>query len=507
MNSMSASASKKLAVNLLDIQIDSVGIFSCTLQTILDGVPRIISGIMKEAEIVVDSSKTDQVIFRIIRANYNFLIVVMLSSNRTPLFSSNIKHFDVQLVYDKWGLALKELMKLRLHLLESFSGFHHDELVQIRKLNPLLTYYSAYFQSLQISLKEINLVIREHLLLEKMNLVYALISLGLRPENCFFIAKEDMTLYSIKVADTLKKLGVNVIRNGHVNSICDDIASHFSGKRVVVVDDGGDLIISLSNIAEKEGMKLFCAETTSKGIKIVQTYSKVNVVDLANSSIKVEQSKNIAVSAVIRLRDILCHENLANRNCNVIGYGKIGQYMASLLREMGIKVSVTEVSEERRDVARSHGFDVFPSLKDALIAKKYTMIVGCSGVKSFAVGEIPLLGNQTYFATISSQDFKLLIEFLQENSSSVNNERVGDVYKYANKTFTMLAHGHAVNLHLSEGVSEPEYDDFTALMYIATIQLAILSSQMEFIGEAQIDVEALCHSIREIQELIYKEEY
>jgi hypothetical protein len=47
---------------------------------------------------------------------------------------------------------------------------------------------------------------------------------------------------------------------------------------------------------------------------------------------------------------------------------------------------------------------------------------------------------------------------------------IGTRYRFGGRTATVLADGHAVNLHYAEGVNEPDYDPFTTLIGVAVVE-------------------------------------
>lgn len=492
------------------IQVEKVGCFTGSVEEVHEFIKELIRTEDRSAKISIDNSRDRLVNCNIVGSEACFTIKFFQTPNNLPNFftSSSECHYDVLLIYSDNQVKPFYVNNLKNQLVKALNVFNKKEIKQINALNPLLAHLTKQYLLDNICLEEVVIVIREHLLLEKLNLVLSLFKLGLKPSNCFFVAKDDKTLFVNRVASYLTEQGVRVIKSQKITEdIIEEISQRYTKKKIIVLDDGGDMISSLARIAEEFKMQLFPIETTSKGISLIQSkFPQLRVIDLANSSIKVNQSRNIAISSVIRIRDILRHKKLSDEYCHVIGYGKIGRWMASLLREIGLKVTISEVSEKLRNKAKEEGFSVFSSAKDAFANQKHKLIVGCSGARTISEREVLYLGNESYFVTVSSQDFKGLIEYLNKNAKFDSLEGIGDLYQISGKKIFMIAHGHAVNLHLSEGVSEPEYDDFTSLMFKTVIEVGRSVSSNSPIDVALFDVEDQCKLIQSIQKELSEEE-
>ena len=90
--------------------------------------------------------------------------------------------------------------------------------------------------------------------------------------------------------------------------------------------------------------------------------------------------------------------------------------------------------------------------------------------------------------SVSSQDLQPAMGWLRTHASAERLAGVGTMYRTAGRSWTVVADGHAVNLFLSEGVSELEYDPLTALLLAAVIAGAERPT-------AEVDVGALCGEV------------
>jgi S-adenosylhomocysteine hydrolase len=378
--------------------------------------------------------------------------------------------------------------------LQRFSGSERE---RIRRLNPLVWDVAGSWP--KRSLSHVTLVVRDHLLLEKLNLMYALLELGLDPRRCMFLGKEDDSLFASHVVSELRALGVHTLRPTTADDLADTCRRFIelaADGPAIVLDDGGAFIKEFATLSGIEGRPFAFVETTTKGMLNLRTLPFVRFVnDLASCSIKSDLSQQIGVSCVVRLRQILCHEKMTAERCLIMGYGKIGRHVATVLRAIGVMVSVCDVDPAARLAAADAGFPAFSSASEALSTGTHRFIFGCSGAQSVAVSDLNLLPSNAILAGASSQDLMRVTRHLQEVASSTRVDGYGDVYLHKGKRIDVIGHGHAVNLYLAEGVSEPEYDPFTALMLSTILELAealAVSKQ-----PVRLSVEALCTAVRD----------
>lgn len=485
------------------IKVEKIGYFRGSYDEAYKLLNKVVLDKDLSSTIYINRTQKQSINYVVKGKGFVFAIKLFQINNALPTFfmSSEESHYDVLFLYDDTQVNFNITNEIKTCLINVFEMFNAKEIEQINNLNPLLSNLAEQYLLDNICLEDVVIVIREHLLLEKLNLVRALLKLGVKAHNCIFVAKDDKTLYVDRVSAYLSAKGIKVIKSQQITEpIIAEISRRYFEKKVIVLDDGGDMIVALNEIAALSRMELFPIETTSKGSLLIQTKcSDLHFIDLANSSIKINQSKNIAISSVIRMRDILRHKKLSNEYCHVIGYGKIGRWIALLLREIGVKVTISEIAPKLRNMATLDGFDVFSSVKDGLAFREHKFVVGCSGSQAVSEQEIKYFPDEMYLVTVSSQDFKGLIQYLRKNAEIDVLEGIGDLYQISKKKIFMIAHGHAINLHLSEGVSEPEYDDFTSLMFKTVIEIGKGIMANKVVDLATFDVESQCESIQLIQ--------
>jgi S-adenosylhomocysteine hydrolase len=261
---------------------------------------------------------------------------------------------------------------------------------------------------------------------------------------------------------------------------------------LVVLDDGGDLGIE---IARLRPVRAELIESTSKGVaRLLAADPDQRFLDVAGSTVKLQLSRTIAVSCVVRFREILRHERLAGERCHVVGYGRLGRHVAALLGQTGMNVTVSEILPEAREDAHNDGFPVFSSARDALRSAPHRYLFGCSGARAVGAEEVELLAGDAVLASLSSQDLRPALDWLRGHAQRRPSRGAGERYVLpGGRARTVLAYGDAINLFRAEGVSELDFDAFTALQLAAVVECAR-------VGVARVDVGALCDEVAALQE-------
>lgn len=488
----------KSEINLIDFKIDYIGEIYSHNQTLIFQIKNLINSLdlvndtvlqIGSKEIIVKINKDNEILF--IKFSHEY------SAKPMPL-SAGLKLWRV--IYAIYP-SLNQVISHRLtDIIDCFKKicieFSLDEIQKINLLNPKVNYIKSFFDQSNIDISDNYFIIREHLLLEKFNLLDALISLGMKPSNCWIITKEDKTTYFNKIYKTLEQKGFNIRTLEHrckIDLYIQEIVKEIDMNKTIILDDGGELINAIYKI-DNSYKNVKAIETTTKGIRLLETTPYIeSVIDLANSSIKKDLSKEIAISCVVNLRNILQHKKMMGEYCHIIGFGKLGEHVALLLRSFGLNITVFDKSEETRTRAEASGFSVYPSTEKALLENEHKFVFCCTGSPSISVSNLSLLGEKSFLIALSSQDLKEVKIHLENVGEKTILEGIGDHFFIEQNEITLIAHGHAVNLYYSEGVSEPEYDDFTALML-----LSVLKAANDTGGYLPSDIEKWCKLIKSI---------
>lgn len=335
--------------------------------------------------------------------------------------------------------------------------------------------------------KPSTVIIREHPLLEKLNFVARLIEDGYQAHNIFFLPKDDRTKNRDLVLATLRSIGVRTLR------LIEDVSPIVvTAEELIVVDDGGTLILHCSQLSGRPE-RAFFIETTTRGIaRINALESRPVTLNLANCSTKLAASRSIAASCLFQIRHHLRHEAMAGQKCILVGFGNIGSSLASLLRDLGSIVHVVELDHDKRDEARHEGFLCYERLVDAVDQTGSKLIVGCSGAPSVSVDDFPASGT-FILSSVSSGDLSKLLASASQAGFSKHVYEEGLILSRGQLRLRILGEGHSINLFRAEGVPEPEFDSFLAVIHAAVLHCSLAGTHPD--DAARIDIEAFCRQI------------
>lgn len=453
----------------ISLEIQSYNMFICSLEDIKEGIMLSISIRDQESKIWISCKKNNQ------------------NEYIHPL-SAGLDTYNFMLAAQSTEIIKVFIEEIILKYINNFSA---EMLMRIRELNPLLNLLKQVYKNSGTNLSNTILIFRDHLLIEKINIITSLIELGLEPNYCWIVPKEDKNLYNKEVYNEYLRLECKIFEpnDKNHNKILYAVRSLIENKKIIVVDDGGDLIAQILDQNLHLINNFTFIETTTKGMTVLERFKDIFIINLAHCIIKNNLSLNIAASCVIRFRDILRHESLIGENCLVVGYGKLGTHIATLLRALGVNVSIIEKNSYRRLFAKNEGYNCYTNIIEAVSKKKFKFIFGCSGTLSIPKEVLYFLPTNSILASCSSQDLKLVIRALEANAKKVIFEGIGDIYYLPDssnpsfsKKITIIAHGNAVNLYYYEGVSEREYDYFTSLIFAQIVESEKGNNNIELVS-------------------------
>lgn len=344
------------------------------------------------------------------------------------------------------------------------------EMSAVRALNPITSRVAEQAVQSNRSLARTRLIVRDHLLLEKLNLFWALRVAGLRPENCWIVPKDDNTRYRARVASQLEAEGYTLVKSHELKRLEMELLTD-GVPATVIVDDGGDLILRIMKGWPKTLTRPACIETTTKGMRLLREAGlDQEVADLATCELKSSLSLPIAASCVQRFRELLVHRPQLGLRCHVVGYGKLGTPISALLRAFGFQVSVSDTAPSARMRATQDGFTAYEHAGAALRGLPHDYLFACSGTPSVTLSDVLAMRSPAVLCSASSQDLRLVAQSLRTRNAQRAITRSGQWYRYDSTDILVMGEGHAINLFYAEGVPEPDYDPFTALIAAAIIE-------------------------------------
>lgn len=339
----------------------------------------------------------------------------------------------------------------------------------VSRLNPgLARIHSTAFTP------ETVLLIREHPLVEKLNLVDAFVRGGVSPDRILFASKPDSTAYRRRVLAELSERGCRVAGEHWRSDLLRFMRAHDQAREVVAIDDGGELIVEHHSMTPGVQRARYI-ETNARGMQRLHAAGLAEgVTNLSDSPAKTGVNQAIALSGVHAFKSAVQHRRQSGEGVNVVGFGRIGCHVARALRMNGFSVTVAEVSPSRREAALTDGFEAFATVGEALLSRPHRYIFGCSGDAAVGLTELNLLQPDAVIATLSSNDLSRCVPEAQvDRDWKVTVDGRGTRIASGRHDIWMLGHGNAVNLHALEGVPEPDFDEF--LTHVVQTAAALVS--------------------------------
>ena len=410
---------------------------------------------------------------------FEFTVSVGPIDNATSL---SVQHYVVALtlirplkLFTKGHQAAERLYKLIDRL-----SFTDSEVKSIYSQMPLTRSIPQYYQSKPLS--KLSVIFAIHHMTDFLAVMKSALDLGLAPEVVTVIDKQYQYLYSSRVdAHLVERFGVTVCR---YNNIEDGIAKHIecarrADKKILVLDDGGYIfpILHKSFPADLQHF-IGLVEQTVSGIwrinDLINEFT-VPIFSVAESEVKKTiESYGIADVAVRRTLALLPNEKFEGQTALVIGYGRIGEQVADILRNRRLQVIVYDRSLTRLIAARERGFVVGPDLPTLIKHYRPLLIVGCAGSNSMTTRDFKAIRSRCYLVSTTSRDYEFNLSDLNALAASVEDHgSLGSVYLLDNHVqVVVIANGYPVNFHYAESLPNRYADLILASVLIGACTLA-----------------------------------
>lgn len=261
-------------------------------------------------------------------------------------------------------------------------------------------------------LQDVCLIGAQHLTPSTYGMFSHLLSAGLPPENVHLIGKcysTDMTSL-----ERLRELGINAsplsesfdswsswdttYRNAMTQFLTDALrrAKGQKYRRLILLDDGGDLIRTFSESFAPHGTPVVGIEQTTAGYRLLSSIDlNFPVINLARSWMKCQYESPVIADVSARCLDA-CLDDVSIRPENglIFGFGTIGQAIAKRLSH---QIHLTAVDPN------SSSPNVRPAISPSDLSQ-FDLILGCTGHTTIPAAHHQYLGKGTVLASLSSSD-------------------------------------------------------------------------------------------------------
>lgn len=270
-----------------------------------------------------------------------------------------------------------------------------------------------------------------------------------------------------------------VDRAGYYDDVRRTLDSLGDASRVVLLDDGCDLISTLHQERPdllKSGALLGASEQTGTGVLRLRQLARDGALALPVIAVNDTRTKRIVdnrwgsgqstVDALLRATGML----LAGRICVVAGFGDVGRGVAVRLRGLGAHVVVTEVDPVAALDAALDGFRVLPMARAA--AEADVIVTATGGLDVLAAQHIPLLRDGVVLANAGhfdvEVDVRALLHAARERHSGVR-PALDEYVLPDGRRILLVGEGRVAGLAAAEG-SPPAVMDIAFSLQALTVE-------------------------------------
>ncbi|MGO9762522.1 MAG: NAD(P)-dependent oxidoreductase [Solirubrobacteraceae bacterium] len=319
-----------------------------------------------------------------------------------------------------------------------------------------------------------------HHLSDFLPFIESALALGLAPDAVTVIDKEYPYRDGERVDAHLRLTqGLRVCRYAEIE---EAVAMHIRksealGKKVLVLDDGGYV---LPVVLERYPTKVSCiagiVEQTMSGINRVAGHTlPVPLFNVAQSDVKATvEAYGVADAAVRNIVALLPHEKFEGRSAVVVGYGRVGEEVAKVLRTRRMDVTVHDADVARLVAAHESGFVTDRSLSALLATTRPLLVVGCAGARSVTAEHFGALQADCYLVSTTSRDREFALADLRELSTEVKQRgALGTCYRLKNGVMAFaLGNGFPINFHEAQSLPNKVSDLVLASVLVGACALA-----------------------------------
>ncbi|WP_433358867.1 hypothetical protein [Streptosporangium sp. CA-115845] len=324
-------------------------------------------------------------------------------------------------------------------------------------------------------------VLTVHHMTDFLMLVEAVQAMGVPPQAITVIDKGYRYPLTHRVDAHLSAEGITVWPWERTADALGDHAQRASalGRRGLLIDDGGyTLPVLLADRPELISQFVGLVEQTISGITKLEPWADhlpVPIFSVAESAVKATiESYGIADAAVRNVLALLPEEKFEGQSALVIGFGRIGEQIAHVLRTRRMRVAVHDQRMVRLLAAHEHGFFTSRFLSQLLREHRPLLIIGATGRTSLRGEHTAAIIRDCYLVSTTSRDREFAVEELRRQSSHVADLGVlgTQLSLPSGVQVTVVGDGYPINFHHSQSLPNKYSDLILASLLVGAATLA-----------------------------------
>lgn len=312
-------------------------------------------------------------------------------------------------------------------------------------------------------------------------LVEAIMAMGVPPAAITVIDKGYRYRHTHRVDAHLRRAGIAV---WPWTSTIEALESHterayLMNRAGLLIDDGGYTLPVLLTQARH----LLCAygglvEQTMSGITKLEPFDgsiPLPVFSVAQSRLKATiESYGVADAAIRNVLALTPQEKFEGQPALVLGFGRIGEQIAEVLRSRRMRVAVYDNTIVRTVAAHERGFLTDRSLPNLLSDHRPLLVVGSTGTTSLRGEHAAAISRDCHLVSTTSRDTEFAITELIEQSRSMTDAGVlGKRLQLSHgPVVTVVGDGFPINFHYAESMPNKYADLVLASLLVGAATLA-----------------------------------
>jgi len=355
---------------------------------------------------------------------------------------------------------------------------------------PLLHYYSRDKQLLDgAPFRGKRVFFLLHFLRDIIPFTLACQKLGLQLENAYYFYKDYFYPQRDAVANWLRAAGATVASTHEIEqylSAIEKLEDEQIGILLIVEDGGfiGPSILLRHPILIVHTIGVI--EQTTRGIRNIKAAIdnsggiRFPIISIPHSELKRKfEPQYIAEAVVGHLNSFLPDIAIRGKSGALLGYGTIGEKLASLLRTRGVNLAVYDSNATNRLSADQAGFPIAGTPEEAVRNKH--LVFGATGQESLSASVIANLSNNTYLISASSEQYEIDVGELEQRSRTKefmrNDQReiLGTTYflRPDDRQIHLLANSYPINFWGMDSMPGEAADLILTLILLSAAELAI----------------------------------
>ncbi|MFC4895227.1 hypothetical protein ACFQVD_12780 [Streptosporangium amethystogenes subsp. fukuiense] len=330
-------------------------------------------------------------------------------------------------------------------------------------------------------LSQVAPVLTVHHMTDFLVLVEAVRAMGVPAQAITVLDKGYPYRHTARVDTHLTRQGVTVWPWERAADALDDHACRAAqlGRKGLLVDDGGYTLPVL--LADRPGLLpdfVGLVEQTMSGITKLEPWQgrlPLPVFSVAESTMKATvESYGVADAAIRNVLRLLPEEKLEGQPALVVGWGRIGEQVAEVLRSRRMRVAVHDQQLVRLVAAHERGFVTGRCLSALLSEHRPVLVVGSTGRTCLRGEHAAAIRGDCHLVSTTSRDREFAVAELAGEAVHVSDDGLLGLglRLRSGARVTIVGDGYPVNFHHAESLPNSYSDVILASLLVGAATLA-----------------------------------